>query len=124
MSGKSLLDGWNAVLARPPWTRDLWRRGFRRCRGLRLQLQADGAVAIAPVRGGGNHEFEFGPLAMKAIRERMIEDGHSRGYINDSIARIKRMFEWGAAEQLAHPETYQSLALVGGLRRGKKNGGS
>lgn len=37
---------------------------------------------------------EFGPLALKAIRERMIEDALSRTYINDHLGRIKRMFKW------------------------------
>ena len=35
---------------------------------------------------------EFGPLALKAVRQQMIEDGLSRRYINDHVDRIRRMF--------------------------------
>ena len=62
---------------------------------------------------------DFGPLALKAIRQRMVDEGHSRRYVNDHMDRIKRMFKWGASEQLVPPETYQALALVAGLRKGK-----
>lgn len=62
---------------------------------------------------------DFGPLALKAVRERMIEDGHSRRYINDHVDRIKRMFKWGVGEQLVPPATYESLRSVVGLRRGR-----
>ena len=36
---------------------------------------------------------ESGPLALKAVRQRMIDDGWSRGYINKSIGRIRRCFK-------------------------------
>ena len=38
---------------------------------------------------------EFGPLALKAVRQRMVDDGLSRNYVNDHVARIKRMFKCG-----------------------------
>ena len=37
--------------------------------------------------------LDFGPLALKALRQRMVEDGLSRSYVNDHIARIKRIFK-------------------------------
>ena len=46
----------------------------------------------------------FGPLALKAIRQRMIDEGLSRRYINDHVARIVRMFKWGVGEQLVPPD--------------------
>lgn len=62
---------------------------------------------------------DFGPLALKAIRDRMIEDDLSRKYINDHAARIKRIFKWAVGEQLLPIETYQTLAVVGGLQKGR-----
>jgi integrase len=62
---------------------------------------------------------DFGPLALKAIRQKMVEDGLSRTYVNDHVARIKRMFKWGVSEQLVPPATYQGLASVQGLLRGR-----
>ncbi|MEN0111547.1 MAG: tyrosine-type recombinase/integrase, partial [Planctomycetota bacterium] len=62
---------------------------------------------------------EFGPVRLKALRERMVEDGHSRRYVNDHVARIKRLFKWAAAEELVPETTYRSLALVPGLKKGR-----
>lgn len=68
---------------------------------------------------GREPAVEFGPVRLKAIRQKMIEDGHSRRYINDHIDRIRRMYKWAAAEQLIPESAYRALALVEGLRRGR-----
>jgi integrase len=76
--------------------------------------------AIKPVYG--EHEcIEFGPLALKATRLKMIAGGWARSYANSQIARVKRMFKWGVSEQLIPIECYQTLATVAGLRRGKSD---
>ncbi|MBA3485212.1 MAG: site-specific integrase [Pirellulales bacterium] len=62
---------------------------------------------------------EFGPKAFKLVRESMIAEGLSRKYINDSMARIRRMFRWAAAEEIAPAAIYQALMSVPGLRRGR-----
>ena len=62
---------------------------------------------------------EFGPLAFKAVRERMITDGLSRNYINDHSRRIKRMFKWAVGEQLIPAATYDALKAVSDLRKGR-----
>jgi hypothetical protein len=49
---------------------------------------------------GRTQAIEFGPLALKAIRQRIIEEGLSRVYINDHAGRVKRMFKWAVGEQL------------------------
>src|SRR6516164_8059527 len=43
---------------------------------------------------------EFGPKSLKLTREKMRELGWSRVYINRQVAWIKRMFRWGAEEEL------------------------
>lgn len=68
---------------------------------------------------GRQAAVEFGPVALKALRQRMVDDGHSRRYINDHCDRLKRMFKWAAAEQMIPEATYRSLALVEGLRAGR-----
>ncbi len=68
---------------------------------------------------GHTRAVEFGPLALKAIRQRMIDEGLSRTYCNDHAGRIKRMFRWAVGEQLLPVETYQTLAVVPGLRAGR-----
>jgi len=62
---------------------------------------------------------EFGPLALKAVRERMVDDGLSRTYINALVDNVRRMFKWGVGEQLIPAEIYHALATVPGLRRGR-----
>lgn len=68
---------------------------------------------------GREAAIEFGPVRLKALRERLVGEGHSRRYVNDHIDRIKRMFKWGAGEELIPESTYRALALVPGLRAGR-----
>lgn len=62
---------------------------------------------------------EFGPLALKAMQAKMIELDQSRGYINDNIDRIRRVFKWAASEELIPASIPQALAMVPGLRKGR-----
>jgi integrase len=62
---------------------------------------------------------DFGPLAMKAIRQTMIDAGNSRPYVNKVVAIIPRVFKWGAAEQLVPASIYSALRTVEGLRKGR-----
>lgn len=61
----------------------------------------------------------FGPIKLKALRQRLVEEGHSRRYVNDHVARIKRIFKWAAGEELIPEATYRSLSLVEGLKKGR-----
>jgi integrase len=62
---------------------------------------------------------DFGPLALKACREKMIEKGWSRKYVNAQVDRLRRMFKWAVGEELLPVSIYQNLQAVPGLRRGK-----
>ncbi len=68
---------------------------------------------------GRTSAAEFGPLALKTVQHRMINDGLSRRYVNDHTGRIKRIFKWGVAEELLPAATHQALAVVPGLRKGR-----
>jgi len=61
---------------------------------------------------------EFGPLALKAVRSKLIEKDWARKTINDATKRIVRMFRWGVAEQLVEPNILEALRAVEGLRKG------
>jgi integrase len=61
----------------------------------------------------------FGPKALKACRRRMIDRGWSRSYANAQVDRIRRMFRWGASEELFPAGVWESLRTVAGLRAGK-----
>jgi hypothetical protein len=43
---------------------------------------------------------EFGPIALKACRQKMLEMDWSRNYINRQVARICQMFKWAASEEM------------------------
>ena len=62
---------------------------------------------------------KFGPLALKSIRQRMIDAGDSRGYVNGLVGRIRRAFKWGVENELVPVTVHQSLATVAGIAKGK-----
>ncbi len=77
--------------------------------------------AMRPLRElyGSKPVCEFGPRALRVVRQRMIDRGWCRNNINKMVARIKRMFHWATAQELVGPEIYQALRSVPGLRRGR-----
>ncbi|MGO9109642.1 MAG: tyrosine-type recombinase/integrase [Thermoguttaceae bacterium] len=62
---------------------------------------------------------EFGPLKFKAIRQTLIDAGHSRPYINKLMAIVPRVFKWAAAEELVPAAVYHALRTVDGLKKGR-----
>lgn len=78
-------------------------------------------TVLGPVRRlyGKHPPAEFGPLALKAIRETWIRAGHTRGTINKNVRRIVRAFRWAASEEMIPVEIHQALATVEGLKRGR-----
>ena len=68
---------------------------------------------------GHSPATDFGPLAFKAIRGRLVEAGHSRGYVNKLMAVVPRMFKWAASEQIVPASVYHALKTVEGLKKGR-----
>ena len=64
---------------------------------------------------------EFGPLALKAVRQRMIESNNSRQYVNQNVNRIRHIFKWGVANELVPADVHQRLTAVAGLEAGKSD---
>lgn len=62
---------------------------------------------------------EFDVQRFKAVRQRFLDEGPSRQFINASMKRIARMFRWAAGEGRVAPSVPQALALVPSLRKGK-----
>src|SRR6266540_1045038 len=62
---------------------------------------------------------EFGPLALKTVRQRFVDLRWCRKTINQQIERLRRAFKWAAAEEIIPFETYQRLTAVTGLQRGR-----
>jgi integrase len=62
---------------------------------------------------------DFGPLALKAVRQHLIDQGLCRTHINARINRVKRFFKWAVSEELVVAPVYQALQTVPGLRFGR-----
>src|SRR5262249_9698536 len=62
---------------------------------------------------------EFGPLALKACRARMVRKDWARTYVNSQVDRIRRTFPWAVEEELLPGSVYDNLAKVASLRKGK-----
>lgn len=78
-------------------------------------------ASLRPVRHlyGHTQARDFGPLALKACRQWMIDAGWARMNINKRVGRICRMFKWAAENELLPAEVYHSLRTVSGLRKGR-----
>jgi integrase len=77
--------------------------------------------ALRPLRRlyGRTLVKDFGPLALKAIRGAMIDDGLARSTINARISRIVRVFAWGVENELVPPSVHYGLKAVPGLKKGR-----
>ncbi len=77
--------------------------------------------ALRPLRQlyGSTPAAEFGPKKLKAVRQKMIENGLCRRVINNRVGRIKRMFKWAVADELVPSSVYHGLQAVTGLAYGR-----
>jgi integrase len=62
---------------------------------------------------------EFGPLALKALRQRMIEIGWTRKLVNQRVGRVRRMIKWAASEEIVAADVHHGLRTVTGLQAGR-----
>lgn len=78
-------------------------------------------AALRPVRRLYGHTpvESFGPAALKAVRQRMIDQGWCRNHVNKQISRVKTMFKWAVENELIAPSIYHGLVAVAGLRAGR-----
>jgi integrase len=62
---------------------------------------------------------DFGPLALKSLRDEMIRLTWCRNVINRQILRIKHVFKWAVGNEMLDAKAYEALRAVEGLRAGK-----
>lgn len=102
------------------------------------------ALRVLRRQAGETPAAEFGPIALKSVREvlmkqpnirrlkvtdpetgepgfteKVIRVGLARRTINKQIGRIKRVFAWAVAEELLPPHVHEALRRVEGLRHGR-----
>jgi integrase len=68
---------------------------------------------------GETAAVDFGPRALKALREKWIKKEFARTTINARVNRIRRVFKWAASEELIPVEVYTALATVEGLEKNR-----
>ena len=61
----------------------------------------------------------FGPMMMKAAREKFIEAGWVRDSVNKGVGRIRLIFKWGVENEMVQPSTLQALQAVAPLLKGR-----
>jgi integrase len=62
---------------------------------------------------------DFGPRALKAVRQSMIDQKICRSQINLRINRVRRVFKWGVENELVPPQVLHGLQAVAPLKRGR-----
>ena len=62
---------------------------------------------------------DFGPLALKAVRNRWVDEGITRSGCNRLTGIVKRLFRWAAEHEFIPPTLYHGLTAVSGLRKGR-----
>jgi integrase len=94
---------------------------YRRPDGTPTSEANDYRLSLIPLRHlyGRTPAKDFGPLALKAVRTKMIEQDLCRGVVNQRIGRIRRLFRWATENELLPPSTYHGLMAVRGLERGR-----
>ncbi len=78
-------------------------------------------AALKPARElyGMKPAKDFGPLALRAIRDDMARRGLCRTLINNRVNRIKRAFKWAASFEVLPASVYEALRTVPGIPRGR-----
>ena len=78
-------------------------------------------AALRPVNElyGNERARNFGPLALKAVRKKLLDQDICRTEINRRVSRIKRAFKWAVSEQMIPASVFEGLRSVDGLRQGR-----
>jgi integrase len=78
-------------------------------------------LALRPLKSlyGSTPAKDFGPKALKAVRQDMINAKLCRRTINQRIGRIRRVFQFAVENELIPPSVHHGLKAVKGLGRGR-----
>jgi len=77
--------------------------------------------AIHPLRGAFGYlaMADFGPLQLRVLRNRWIEEGLARNTINARVIRLKRFFRWAVSHELIDAGVIARLNSVESLMPGR-----
>jgi integrase len=112
---------------------------YRRPDGTPSKGLDDIRLSCRPLKAlyGNSAAKDFGPLALKALRESMVTGnwmtdeqktrqkqrgkpvGWCRKVVNQRISRLRRIFKWAVSEQLLPVAVYEAIRCVEGLKQGR-----
>lgn len=94
---------------------------YRRPDGTQTNELTNYKHAIKVARGlyGPTPAAEFGPLALKAVRNTMVRMVWARRTINYQIRRLRKVFKYGVENELVPPAVLEGLRAVSGLQAGR-----
>lgn len=77
--------------------------------------------ALRPLRRlyGRTSAADFGPMALKALRDHMITLGWCRTHVNKQVSRIRSVFRWAVENEMVPLAAHHGLLAVRGLQRGR-----
>jgi integrase len=78
-------------------------------------------VSLRPLRRlyGPTPARDFGPLALKAVRQAFVDSGLCRNEVNKRAGRVVRCFKWAVENEMIPPGVHHGLKAVAGLRKGR-----
>lgn len=62
---------------------------------------------------------DFGPIALKQVRQKMIANGWARATINSAVSRVRQVFRFGVENEMVPSAIWDALKAVTPLLRGK-----
>jgi integrase len=99
----------------------LWAETYYRKDGEMTGEVTNIKYAIRPLRQlyGHTPACDFGPLALKAVRQSTIDAGLCRNEVNRPTRILVRLFKWGVENELVPPSVHHGIRAISGLRRGR-----
>jgi integrase len=77
------------------------------------------ALRIGRALYGATRAHEFGPLALDAVRARMVKLGWARTTVNGRVGKLKLVFKWAASRELVPAAVCEGLRTLVGLSKGR-----
>lgn len=68
---------------------------------------------------GETKAVEFGPLALRCVRDEMVKVDWARSQINKNCGRIRRVFKWAVGREMLPAHVHQALQAVEPLKAGR-----
>jgi integrase len=94
---------------------------YRRPDGTPIKEAKNFRDALRPLKRfyGGLPAAQFGPVALRAVREEMVRRGWCRTHVNRQVNRLRHVFKWAAGRELVSASVYHALQAVEGLKAGR-----